>query len=420
MSTKLRTLALLPFLALFLTACSVAELPLIGRFFDNSNEPVTLTVWGVFEDPEVMNALAQKYQEQNPNVTIVYEDRSVMSLQEYKERVVSRAAGTDGDFDIALVHNSWVPAMRSTLAPAPSELLDAPTYAQNFYPAAVVSAVSNNEVYASPAYYDGLVLVYNKDHFAEVGQRFPPTAWEEFRRLALELTIRSGNGLVRGGAAIGAADNIDHFSDILGLMWSQAGVSIPSEVDSKAAQDALTFYTNFVKEDRVWDDNMPEATSAFVGGKASMIFVPSWQILDILDMVSDVNAVGVAPVPQALPDNPKAWGSFWMYVVPQGTEKAPAAWNFLNFLAQEEQQLMYFSEASEVRAFGPPYALASLAGQTTNPYITPVLNIAPIAETGIIAGRAGNSEEDALRDAVESVLSGASATNALTEFKKSL
>lgn len=448
MSKKLRTLALLPILALFLTACTLQDIPVVGKFFGPSepatpgNSDVTLTMWGLWEDQDVMGLLIAKYQETHPNVTINYENRSVMDLVDYKDRVVTRVQEASSEADIVMVHNSWVPRLGPNLAEMPSSLMSVDTYTQSFYPVIVENGIVGGKIVAVPAYYDGLVLVYNKAHFAEIGQQLPPTAWEEFRRIASSLTIRGeGNTLVRGGAAIGTANNIDQFTDILGLMWAQADVgytdnlrnrphynqleyyaSVVNFMDSQRAVDALVFYTNFVKEDRVWSSDLPEATTAFIQGKASMIFVPSWQILDILLAVEDPTNVGVAAVPQAIPDDPRSWATFWMYAVPSNSPNSAAAWEFLNYLASENTQLMYFEEASKVRVFGPPYSLISLSDEVNNTYLDPVLDTAPFAKSFEIAGRAGNARQtDALRAAVTSVLTNdATAQEALSTAKTAL
>ncbi|HXK52382.1 extracellular solute-binding protein [Candidatus Nomurabacteria bacterium] len=412
---------LLPIISLFLAGCTIQDLPVIGGLFGGggkTTEPVTLVFWGLWEDSGVMNVLIQKYQEQNPNVTINYEDRSIMTTVDYKERIFTRSQQSSG-IDLALVHNTWVPDLVTLLAPMPKNLMDVSQYTTSYYPVAAQSAVFDGEIYAVPAYYDGLVLVYNKKHFKEIGQNFPPTAWEEFRRLAIELTVRGPDGeLKRGGAAIGTAKNIDHSTDIVGLMMAQAGIAVPEQMDTKPAQDALTFYTNFAKVDKVWSEAMPNATEAFTKEQASMIFVPTWQILDILKAMPNINDVGVAAVPQALIDNPVSWGSFWMYAVPSNSTNSAVAWDFINFLAQPEQQQLYFSEASKIRAFGPPYSAVSLKDTVANPYITPVLDSAPFAKSSEIAGRAGNRRQaDALNTSIEEVLSGASAKDALSRAK---
>ena len=423
---RIRLTALLIFVSLVLTACSIQDVPVIGRLFGGggggveTSKPVTLTVWGLWESPEVVQALINKYQELRPNVTINYDDRSILKTDDYKDRIFS-SAGQTIEADVVMVHNSWVARLKETMVPMPSTLMDVGTYSSNFYPVSVTSAVHDNQIYAMPLYYDGLALIYNKQHFDEVGQSEPPTAWEEFRSLALRLTVRAGadntSNNVRSGAAIGTADNIDFFSDVLGLMWTQAGVEIPGDLGTRAAQDALTFYTNFVKEDRVWDGTMPEATTAFADGKVSMIFAPTWIVNTILEARPDLD-VGVAPIPQAVPDRPASWASFWMMAVPNTSQNSAVAWDFINFLGQEDQQLLRFNESSNFRTIVTPYSLQTLnADLTSNPYLRAYVTTAPFASGGVMAARSGNKlQVDLLKEAVNSVLKGDSAEAALKKM----
>jgi len=152
-----------------------------------------------------------------------------------------------------------------------------------------------------------------------------------------------------------------------------------------------------------------------------MIFVPTWQILDILEARPDLN-IGVAPVPQALPDSPASWASFWMYAVPANSDSKAAAWNFINFLTTEEAELALYDEASKVRSFGSAHALTDLDSELiSNSYLGPLLRSAPYAYSGEIAARAGNRRQvEALEKAVNDVLSGASVKEALEEAKEAV
>ncbi len=429
MKNKILTAVLLVSLPLFLTACTLKDIPVIGKLFSGgskvANTPMTLNMWGLWESPEIMDALIQKYTTLYPNVTINYDNRSVVTPSLYKDTIKGRLPQA-GVPDIVVVHNSWVSEIKDYLSPAPASLITPQVYSQRFYPVSTQSAVIEGKIYAAPMYYDGLVLVYNKSHFEEVNQTTPPTAWEEFRRLALDLTQTTKEGdFVRSGAAIGTADNIDFFSDILGLMFAQAGLKVPDDLGSKAAQDALAFYTTFVKEDRVWDNTLPEASKAFAQGKVSMIFTPTWNLLDIIKANPDLN-IGVAPVPQALPETPVSWGSFWMYAVPKTGQNADAAWQFVDFLTQDEQQLAMFSQASKFRTYGAPYSSVALASQSSSgpsaKYIKSVLDTAPFAVSGYFAGRSGNAfQVDALKKAVNSTLyGGVSLEKALAILKTTL
>jgi ABC-type glycerol-3-phosphate transport system substrate-binding protein len=383
----------------------------ISSLFNSTdvNEPVTITVWGLWEDPQIMQDLITSFNEMYPNITVNYEDRSVLSLADYKNVIVSRASGTSNIADVVLVHNSWVPQLASSLTAAPSDIINSETYSSKFYQVASDAAVgSDGSVYAVPLYYDGLVLVYNIDHFAEIGQTSAPTSWEEFRRLAQDLNVYSegSQNLVRAGAAMGGLDNVEHFPDILSLLWAQGQLNMPEDLDQGLAVDATNFYLNFLQEDLVWSERYPEAVSAFTEGRASMIFVPSWQMLPILNN-SQLN-VGVAPPPQALSDQPSNWASFWMYAVPQGSSNKNAAWAFADFVTSPEQQRILFDKASQVRYFGAPYADKTLADLiATDDYLGPVIETAPSATFGVFSGRSGNDIEiNVLQTELRAVLDG--------------
>jgi multiple sugar transport system substrate-binding protein len=412
MRNKLLTISLLIFLSFALTACTISDLPVIGSLFGGGgvpeNKEVTLNVWGLWESPEAMDAMIAKYTAIHPNVTVRYDDRSILNPNDYKDRVLSRV-GQEGGPDIVAVHASWVPKMYGTLSPAPEGLLDAEVYAQRFYPSAVETSVSDNKVYAAPFSYDGLALVYNKKHFEEIGQLSSPTSWEEFRSLAGKLTILGeDNSIVRAGAAIGSADNIVFFSDILGLLFSQSGVEFPRDLDSATAKDALTFYTNFVLEDKVWGPEFLEASTAFVNEDVSMVFVPSWALLDILNTRPDLD-IGVAPVPQVVSDSPVGWSSYWSYVVPKTSSNSVSAWDFINFLTSEEGQLAMFNEASLYRQYGAPYAVASLGSQlSSHPYLGAYVSSASYGKTNEMAARSGNKKQvEVLKELVNTVLTNA-------------
>lgn len=162
-------------------------------------------------------------------------------------------------------------------------------------------------------------------------------------------------------------------------------------------------------------------SAAFAKGQVSMIFVPTWQLLDIISASPNASSIGVAPVPQAIPQDPRSWATFWMYTVPANTSKSHAAWEFLKFLSQEDQQLMYYNEVSQERYFGSPYSLISLSDEVSNELLTPVIEAAPYARSNEMAGRAGNvTQVDALKKAVNAVLSGESSEKALKAMKNTL
>lgn len=425
MNYKTTTLALLIAFPVSLGGCDLKNVPVVGSLLGGKPEVknVSLTVWGLWENETTMQPLLRKYTAEHPSITIMYEDRSIMPLVDYKERVFTRAfEGVKPD--IVLAHASWVPRLvaEGGAWAVPSGVLDAGYLEANFFPVVKETGVVGGNLYSLPSTYDGLVLVYNKQHFEGAGITAPPADWEEFRRDAISLTVRDGTSLVRAGAAVGLADNIDHFSDVLGLMFVQAGVKIPEELDSEQAKDALTFYTNFAEEDGVWNASMPESVLAFASGKASMILVPTWRLYELLANMQDSTVIGVAQVPQALRDAPTAWATYWTWVVPKSSPNPNESWDVIKFLVGEQQQTSLFSEVLRTRPFGSIYSNKTLAQNlTTNGYLKSAVESAPYAKTAEITARSGNRRQyDALKQAVNDVLSGKSAGEALSTAKAAI
>jgi maltose-binding protein MalE len=55
-----------------------------------------------------------------------------------------------------------------------------------------------------------------------------------------------------------------------------------------------------------------------------------------------------------------------------------AAWKFLHFLSQKEQQMKLYSNASKIRAFGEPYSLVELNSEMLGkPYVSAIAEMAP-------------------------------------------
>ncbi len=360
-------------------------LPFIGGRGESG--PVTLTYWGLWEQPQNLQSLFDEYQRQNPNVTIEYEMRDA---RDHFTTVRSRL-NTELTPDIIRVHNTWVPFLVENLSSVPKDIFDQTTYEQTFYPVTQDTLLVGGKYYGIPLEIDGLALIYNKDLFDEAGLSSPPQTWDTFREYVRKLTKKDAqNNIIQAGTAMGMARNIDHFSDILGLMFAQNGVSFVDS-DEKVSfhkslspdgrnlgAEALAFYTLFGVSEKSWNPTWENSTLAFANGKVAMILAPSFSILDILAKNPKIN-LGVAKAPQLPSADPTRqtsinWGSFWVEVVPKNSPHQEEAWKFLKFLTEKENLTEFYKTCSQVRAFGEPYSRTDLASSLTadkytNPYV---------------------------------------------------
>lgn len=381
--------------------------------------PIELTYWGLWEENDLIKPAIDLYQQQNPNIKINYVRQSSVN---YRTRVQSQISDGVGP-DIFRIHNTWLPQMQDFISPAPSSVFSLQEYKTLFYPVAADSFVKNNSIYAAPWEIDGLVLFYNEERLAGVGGK-PPRTWQEFIDLASKMTIKDQTGIKSAGAGIGAAGNVDHFSDILGLLLlQQPNVNI-EKPDSAAAAEVLRFYIGFVTDPRrkVWDVNLPKSTQMFVEGRLGFYFAPSWRAHEI--RVANPNLkFKIAPVPQ-LSSKVVNWATFWGEAVSSKSKNPEEAWKFVKFLTSEEAEKLMYQQASQIRLFGEPYSLVSLSSElAADPLVGAVVTQGPNYKTWYLAsGTFDNGVNDQMikywEDGVNATLAGTDPQNALQTVAK--
>ncbi|MCL5784786.1 MAG: extracellular solute-binding protein [Patescibacteria group bacterium] len=337
--------------------------------------PITLTYWGLWEDDNLIKPLIAQYQNQHPNIVINYERQSSVN---YRTRVQTQIRAGVGP-DVFMIHNSWLPMFQYDLAPAPADVFAVPEYKSAFYPVAADSFVKGNVILGAPMEVDGLALFYNEEMLNAIGGT-PPKNWQEFMDEATKMTVKDTAGnLQTAGAALGTAGNVDHWSDILGLLLlQQPGVDF-NNLASPQAAEVLQFYTGFVTDPRkkTWDVNMPKSTDMFAQGRLGFYFAPSWRAHELRVANPDLK-FKVAPVPQLSGKNVD-WATFWGQVVSAKSQNPAEAWKFIKFLTSVETEKLAYQQAAQVRLFGEPYSLASLSNElASDPIVGAFVTQGPI------------------------------------------
>ncbi len=341
---------------------------LLPKIFNKSSGPVTLNYWGLWEPSSVMQAVIADYESAHPNIKINY---TMESPKNYRTRFL--AAGTAANSpDIVRIHNTWLPQLRKSLSPAPDTALKVSDLS-SYYPIVQKNFVVGGKIYALPLEIDGLALFYNEDIFKEAGAT-PPADWNSLRKLAFDLTKTNPTTKVieRAGAALGTTNNVDNWSDILGLLIMQNSGN-PGKPTDSAVQDALNFYTIFTTQDKSWDAAQPNSTYAFATGTVAMIIAPSWQVAEIKAINPDLH-FKVAPAP-TLPSANMAWASYWAEAVPLTSKHPAEAWDFIKYLSTPAVLQKMYAGESQIRPIGEPYPLTSLSGTLANdplagPFVT--------------------------------------------------
>ncbi len=345
-----------------------------------------LVYWGLWEPDSVMSGLIEKYEKDHPEVTIDYRQQSIT---DYRRRLQSALAAGEGP-DIFRYHNTWLPMLSSNVSSVPRAQVEQIQLESDFYSNVKESLFWQGDYYGIPLYFDTLALYYNKEIFSDEGVQ-PPTTWDELRRIAARLTIKQESGqIIRSGVALGQISNVDHWSDIVGLMILQNGGNLAGNYD-QALEQAIEFFLVFSKQDGVWDETLPNSTRAFAGGQVAMYFGPSWRMINLQELNPELD-FGVVPMPQLAGGQEINWASYWVEGVSTRSENKEAAWDFLAFLSREENLQQLYKAGSQVHYIGEIYPRKSMAGLLEDdPLVSPFVEQAPTATSWYLCSATGDS-----------------------------
>lgn len=415
-------LALL-FLALFVVKSIFKTKP-------KPSENVTITYWGLWEDKEVIQPIIDEYINSHPNISINYIKQDP---KQYRERLQAAIPRGDGP-DIFRFHNTWVPMLMQEMSAVPKNTYSDEELEKAFFPVSKLDLKWNGNYYGIPLTIDGLMLFYNEDILKNINISVPVT-WEDVQNAVSKITVKEKGKIITSAIALGTGENVEHFSDILGLMMLQNGVQLNKSLFSCSEQsasncsvDALTFYRQFAEPpNNGWDETLENSIVAFAGGKVAMIFAPSWQAFVIKEMSKNSNLnFKTAKVPQ-LPCKSQPCltinlASYWVEGVSNRSKYQKESWEFLKYLSSESTMRKLYELQVKARIlFGEPYSRVELAKTLKdNIYLAPLIEMIPTMNSVPFASRTYDGETGLnsslityLKDAVNSLSHGVSPESAL-------
>lgn len=363
-----------------------------------ANDPVTLTIWRVFDTDDTLNAAMKAYQEIHKNVSFEYR---TLRFEEYQDELLRAFAEGTGP-DIFSIHNTWIGEYEPLILPLPTTLTipysevrgtlkketvvtlrEEPSITQRQLRADYVDAVAADvirsyqpnareeavdRIFGLPLSVDTLALFYNTDLFNTAGIAEPPKTWTQFQEDVAKLTtVGPNNAVVQSGAAIGGSRNVERSFDVLSLLMMQNGTEMTdargsatfaSEADdgSIPGADAVRFYAEFaspLKDVYTWNAEQPGSFDAFTSGKTAMFLGYSYHLPLIRARAPKLN-FAVSAVPQIADGRTVNYANYWVETVAKSTPSANWAWDFIQFAADADQVGSYLEAANK------PTALRSL------------------------------------------------------------
>lgn len=417
---------------------------LSSRFKGKPNSgPTQITYWGLWTEKEVMQPLIDDYQKTHPNVVINYQ---LQDKKLYKERLTAAIDRNEGP-DIFRFHNSWGVMIAPYLTSIPKTIYSDAEYEANFYPV-VKDVYWGGNYYGIPLSIDGLVMFYNDDMLKSGNIPVPKNWGEDFESAAQKLTVREGGKIVTSGAALGLAENIEHFSDILSLMILQNGTKVSESLlkcysnqngkeellqSTTCGSDALSYYHKFSEDpNSVWNDIFDNSITSFASGKVAIIFAPSWEALNIKALNPNLN-FKVAKVPQLVciqaPCTDIHIASYWLEGVSKNSKNQALAFDFLKYLSSADVlQKKYEAEIKLRKLFGDAPSRKDMADTIGgNEYLKPVVDEAPFMKSSLFVSRTIDGDsgintrlQKYMKDGVNALNKGVGADTAIHQIDNGL
>ena len=352
-----------------------------------SMTPMTLNVWGVYDDSDSFTDIINNYKALHPYITINYRK---FRYDEYEDQLLNAFAEDRGP-DIFAVNNTWMKKYEAKLAPLPAQTqmvvpvvegsiqkqtvqtlvtnksLSLTDLKNNFVDVVYHDVVDNNQIYGLPLALDTLALYYNRDLLNNAGITTIPQYWNrEFQQDVQKLTKQDLKGnIIQSGVALGGSRNINRYSDILSTLIMQNGGAMMDDSGSvlfhtappggnyNPGAAALSFYTDFsnpIKEVYSWNNDLPNSLTSFIGGSLAFMFSYAYDLPTIKAQAPKMN-FGVAPLPQIEgASNNTNFANYWIETVSKKSAHVNESWDFVQFMTSANQVKSYLDKSKKPAA----------------------------------------------------------------------
>jgi multiple sugar transport system substrate-binding protein len=274
----------------------------------------------------------------------------------------------------------------------------------------------DGQIYGLPLSIDTLALYYNRDLFNSAGITEAPKYWnKEFQQDVKKLTKQDPKkGIIQSGVAMGTANNVERYSDILTTLMMQNGAvmtigprvtfhSVPETIKTgyNPGLEALRFYSDFanpLKEVYSWNKDLPNSLQAFTSGNLAMFFGYSYHLEQIKALAPTLN-FGIAKLPQ-IEGNPLSvnYANYWVNSVSKKSKHPAEAWDFIQFMTKEENAKIYLEKTKK------PTALKSLITSQQGSEDLGVFAEQILSAKSWYKGKSVNDAERAIKEMIEMVL----------------
>ncbi len=334
-------------------------------------KPVTLDYWGVWDTKGQLESLISSFQISHPAIKIKYRN---FNYDEY-ERELLEAWADDRGPDLFLIPVTWLREYQHRLEPIPKSV-KIPTVEvvgtvkketitvmkeygttsirdlkKKFVETVYDDVIIDGQIYGMPYYLDSLVTFYNEDILTMSGIPEPIRDFHDLIDQAPKLTkVDSQGNILQSAVALGAADNIPRFFDILFNIMMLNGVNLepfsPKDEQLDRFIQTLGFYIDFTKPGKAsysWNKDLPNAFEQFINGKLAYFFGYSYHADELRKRGVQFDW-DIVNFPQTRgSEGTKYYANYWVNVVAKKSDNTEVAWSFIDAIASQRTVESYLN-----------------------------------------------------------------------------
>ena len=343
---RMVSLGLATVMAVGLTAC--------GGGSKSPDGTITMQIWDTAQR-DGMQALADAYHEQNPDVTV---EIQVTSWDEYWTKL--EAAATSNTLpDVFWMHTNYILqyADNGMLADLTDLYADeSATYYTDHYSDVSISNASGSDgkIYGVPKDKDTVGLVYNKEMFDAANVAYPDETWTWDTLVEASQAICDATG--KYGYMAYADDQLGYWNFvyqnggyILNEDKTAAGFDVPETIE------AMKFYIGLQSYDWCPDQNYFAETApgnAFFSEQGAMFLEGDWNIMSEMKNYPEMQGKWDVAVLPSSPDGGRATISNGLcYATSANNQNNEVVLDFLRFLGSEEGQRIQGESGAAIPAY---------------------------------------------------------------------
>ncbi len=413
------------------SALVVAGVVLAGCADDGEPGPAELTFAFGPDESETLGPIIETFNETNEfGITVDWREMPRES-DEYFEVLLDELQAGNSNIDVFGADVIWTGELADNDLVTDLTARTREAYEpEQFISAARRSATYQQRTYGVPWYPDAGVLLYRADLLADAGYDAPPETWDELREMASTIMADTD---VPAGFVFQGADYEGGVVNLLEQIWSFGGrvlttqasvagsfgenvmapnvIVIDSERTVEGLDHAHALVADGIAPEEVTDFREVESDEMFAAGDA--VFLRSWPLAVSIATSGELepDQVGAAALPVARSGDPSfSTLGGWNLMIAAGSENEAAAWEFIRYMADEEQQRVRAREGAFLPTLEALYEDQALADEqpvlavgreaVENARIRPVSplysEISPVLAAGFQAALVGEEDGDAL------------------------